>query len=151
MRAAWLIAAAFSAMALAGSAWAAEDVKARTEPKPTEGTDSVEAMKEDFLKMRFGMFIHFNMETFKGAQWVVGYASPADFNPGGRVDTDAWAEAAKSAGMTYAVLTAKHVSGFCLWDSKHTTFDVFHPDCPYKEDLVAQFINSFKGSCPERS
>jgi alpha-L-fucosidase len=38
--------------------------------------------------------------------------------------------------MTYAVLTAKHVAGFCLWDSQYTTYDVMHPDCPYQQDLV---------------
>jgi len=77
-------------------------------------------------------------------QWVSGYHSPSDFNPGGKIDTDAWADAAASAGMKYGVLTAKHVSGFCLWDSKYTTYDVMNPDCPYKQDLVAQFIKSFK-------
>ena len=46
--------------------------------------------------------------------------------------------------MKYAMLTAKHVAGFCLWDSKYTTYDVMNPDCPYKQDLVAQFIKSFK-------
>lgn len=102
------------------------------------------AQQEEFLKLKFGMFIHFNMETFKGVQWVSGYPSPADFNPGGPVDTDAWADAALAAGMKYAVLTAKHVGGFCLWDSKHTTYDIMNPDCPYKQDLVAQFIKSFK-------
>jgi alpha-L-fucosidase len=105
---------------------------------------SVQELQEDFLKLKFGMFIHYNMATYQGVQWVEGYPSPADFNPGGKVDTDAWADAAKSAGMTYAVLTAKHVGGFCLWDSKYTTYDVMHPDCPYKQDLVAQFIKSFK-------
>ncbi|MGB2821945.1 MAG: alpha-L-fucosidase [Phycisphaerae bacterium] len=91
------------------------------------------------------MFIHYNMATYKGVQWVAGYHSPADFNPGvDTVDTDAWADAAVSAGMKYGVLTAKHVAGFCLWDSKYTTYDVMHPDCPYKKDLVAQFIKSFK-------
>lgn len=46
------------------------------------------------------MFIHYNMATYQGVQWVEGYPSPADFNPGGKVDTDAWADAAKSAGRT---------------------------------------------------
>lgn len=62
-----------------------------------------------------------------GVQWVSGYPDPSTFDPGGTVDTDAWADAAVSAGMTYAVLTAKHVGGFCLWDSKYTTYDVMHP------------------------
>jgi len=101
-------------------------------------------LQADFLKLKFGMFLHYNMATYQGLQWVEGYPSPAEFNPGGPVDTDAWADAAVSAGMTYAVLTVKHVGGFCLWDSKYTTYDVMHPDCPYQQDLVAQFIKSFK-------
>jgi alpha-L-fucosidase len=105
---------------------------------------SVEQLKADFRELDFGMFIHFNMATYKNAEWVVGYASPADFAPGVEtIDTDAWAEAAKAAGMKYAVLTVKHVAGFCLWDSEYTTFDVMHPDCPYKKDLVGQFVKSF--------
>jgi alpha-L-fucosidase len=38
------------------------------------------------------MFIHYNLATYKGVQWVAGYQNPADFNPGGTVDTDAWAD-----------------------------------------------------------
>ena len=113
------------------------------QPPAIPATTRVGDMQEDFLKLKFGMFIHFNMETFKGVQWVAGYHSPADFDPGGPVDTDAWADAAKSAGMKYAVLTVKHVSGFCLWDSKYTTYDVMNPACPYQRDLVAQFVRSF--------
>jgi len=112
--------------------------------QPAGANSAVSQMQADFLKLKFGLFIHFNLETFKGVQWVAGYHSPADFNPGGRIDSDAWADAAKSAGMQYAVLTAKHVSGFCLWDSKYTTYDVMNPACPYQQDLVAQFIKSFK-------
>ena len=107
----------------------------------TEDTD----LQADFLKLKFGMFLHYNMATYKDAQWVAGYQSPADFDPGvDNIDTDAWADAAVSAGMKYGVLTVKHVAGFCLWDSEFTTYDVMHPDCPYKKDLVAQFIRSFK-------
>ncbi|MHC4642042.1 MAG: alpha-L-fucosidase [Planctomycetota bacterium] len=106
----------------------------------------VKVLRDEFLKLKFGMFIHYNMATYKGVQWVSGYPDPSTFNPGAKIDTDAWADAAISAGMKYGVLTAKHVAGFCLWDSKHTTYDVMHPDCPYQKDLVAQFIKSFKSS-----
>lgn len=112
----------------------------------TSGSEkvSLEKLKQGFRELDFGMFIHYNMATYKNAQWVEGYTSPADFDPGVEtIDTDAWADAAKAAGMQYAVLTAKHVSGFCLWDSQYTTYDVMHPDCPYQKDLVAQFIQSF--------
>lgn len=104
---------------------------------------TLEQLKEEFLQLKFGMFIHFNMATYQGQEWVAGYSSPSDFNPGGKIDTDAWADAAVAAGMTYAVLTTKHVGGFCLWDSKYTTYDIMHPDCPYKQDLVGQFVKSF--------
>lgn len=105
---------------------------------------SVEQLKTEFRQLGFGMFIHFNMATYQNTEWVKGYPSPVEFNPGVEtIDTDAWADAAKAAGMKYAVLTAKHVGGFCLWDSKHTDYDVMHPDCPYQKDLVAQFVKSF--------
>ena len=118
---------------------------AATPDEKSPGTrKSVKELQEDFRKLKFGMFIHYNMATYEGVQWVEGYPAPSTFNPGGEVDTDAWADAAVSAGMKYAVLTVKHVAGFCLWDSKHTTYDVMHPDCPYQKDLAAQFIKSFK-------
>lgn len=118
-------------------------VSARDQAGP--GTDPrVKELQEEFLKLKFGMFIHYNMATYMGEQWVTGTPNPSTFNPGGEVDTDGWADAAKSAGMKYAVLTAKHVAGFCLWDSRYTTYDVMHPDCPYQRDLVAQFVRSFK-------
>lgn len=126
------------------NASAAEKDDADRKQEAPDTKKSVKDLQQDFRKLKFGMFIHYNMATYKGVEWVAGYHSPADFNSGGEIDTDAWADAAVSAGMTYAVLTAKHVSGFCLWDSKHTTYDINHPDCPYQQDLVAQFIKSFK-------
>ena len=113
-----------------------------TDQSPLQASFNVR--QADFLKLRFGMFIHFNMATYHGVEWVEGYPHPTAFHPGGPIDTDAWADAAVSAGMQYAVLTAKHVSGFCLWDSQTTTYNVMHPDCPYQQDLVGQFVESFK-------
>jgi alpha-L-fucosidase len=118
---------------------------AQAASKTIAAPKSLKAMQDEFLKLKFGMFLHFNMETYKGVQWVAGYHDPSTFNPGVEtIDTDAWADAAVAAGMKYGVLTAKHVSGFCLWDSKYTSYDVMNPKCPYKKDLVAQFIKSFK-------
>jgi alpha-L-fucosidase len=128
----------------ADNALPTEQVNATPKQNSSGMQKPVKELQDGFLKLKFGMFIHFNLETFKGVQWVAGYHSPADFNPGGKVDTDAWADLAVSAGMKYAVLTAKHVSGFCLWDSKYTTYDVMNPQCAYQQDLVAQFIKSFK-------
>jgi alpha-L-fucosidase len=111
---------------------------------PRAEKEKIAKLQKDFLDLKFGMFLHYNMATYTNEEWVVGYPDPSTFNPGGRIDTDQWADVAKAAGMKYAILTAKHVSGFCLWDSKHTTYDVMHPDCPYKQDVVAQFVQSFK-------
>ena len=109
---------------------------------------AVQKLQDEFLKLKFGMFCCYNMRSFERQSkedWVPGYRSPAEFDPGVEtIDTDSWADAAKSAGMKYGVLTVKHSTGFCLWDSKYTTYDVMHPDCPYKKDIVAQFIKSFK-------
>jgi alpha-L-fucosidase len=111
---------------------------------PAHGAEkTLEQRQDEFLDLKFGMFIHYNMATYHDTQWVEGYPDPSTFDPGGTVDTDAWAEAAKAAGMEYAVLTTKHVAGFCLWDSKYTEYDVMHPECPYQKDLVAQFVKSF--------
>jgi len=124
---------------------AAEKVNTDTKEKSPATEKTVKMLQNEFLKLKFGMFIHYNMATYKGVQWVSGYPDPSTFNPGvDTVNTDAWADAAVSGGMKYGVLTAKHVAGFCLWDSKYTTYDVMHPDCPYQKDLVAQFIKSFK-------
>lgn len=123
---------------------AAEKIKGNAKPKETITKKSVKELQDDFLELRLGMFICYNMATYEEDEWVEGYPDPSTFNPGAKVNTDAWADAAVSAGMKYGVLTVKHVSGFCLWDSEYTTYDVMHRDCPYKEDLVEQFIESFR-------
>lgn len=51
--------------------------------------------------------------------------NPVNFNP------DAWAEAARQAGMRYVTFTAKHHDGFCMFDTRTTDYRVTHPDCPH--------------------
>jgi alpha-L-fucosidase len=73
--------------------------------------------------LRYGMFIHFGMSTFDGNEHSDGKAPAATYAPD-RLDVDQWVSVARDAGMKYAVLSAKHVAGFCLWPSKHTDYTV---------------------------
>lgn len=100
---------------------------------------------------RFGMFIHWGLYAIPArGEWVrsrekitVEDYQPFfdEFNP---VDYDprAWAKLAKKAGMKYAVLTAKHHDGFCLFDSKLT--DYKSTNTPARRDLVREYVEAFR-------
>src|SRR5262252_2249060 len=75
------------------------------------------------IKRKYGMFIHFGINTFWDQEWTDGTKPPASYQPLA-VDADQWIKTAKMAGMKYVILVTKHVDGFCLWDSKYTTYDV---------------------------
>ncbi len=94
-----------------------------------------------YVDLRFGMFIHFNMGTFHDAEWVNPGQDPLSFNPA-NLDCNQWATAAKSAGMTHAVLTTKHHDGFCLWPSAYTTYDVMSSS--YPQDIVRKYVDAFR-------
>jgi alpha-L-fucosidase len=53
-----------------------------------------------------------------------------------------WIHVAHDLGAKYAVLTAKHMSGFCLWDSGNYDYDV--AASPNKTDVVAAFVAACK-------
>jgi alpha-L-fucosidase len=97
---------------------------------------AVSAPAAEATGLRYGLYIHYGMDTFRVAG-EKGQLPVERFAPG-NVDVTAWARAAKGAGMTFAVLTAKHESGFCLWESKGYSYDITHS--PFKGDLIADFI-----------
>lgn len=98
-------------------------------------------LQQAFVDLRFGMFIHFNMPTFCPEDWCDPDASPELFNPV-KFDCSQWAKAAKSAGMTYGCLTTKHHSGFCIWDTKSTDYNVMRS--PLKRDVVREFADAYR-------
>jgi len=102
---------------------------------------SLHQLQQDFVDLRFGMFIHFNMPTFFNEDWPDPDASPSLFNPA-KMDCKQWAKAAKSANMTYGCLTTKHHSGFCIWDTKTTDYDVM--SSPFKRDVVKEYADAFR-------
>lgn len=100
---------------------------------------------------RFGMFIHWGAYAVAGrGEWVRSNErlSVADYQPyvdafqPTEFDADAWAELAVQAGMKYAVLTAKHHDGFCLFDSALTTYSTMHNGLG--RDLVREFLEAFR-------
>jgi len=103
------------------------------------------ALQKEFLKLRFGLFLHFNMATYVDREWANGYEDPMIFKPD-RLDCRQWAEVASAAGMKYGVLTVKHTGGWCLWDSDNTTHDIasFVNYKNGKGDIVREFVDAFR-------
>ncbi|MCL6613802.1 MAG: alpha-L-fucosidase [Firmicutes bacterium] len=106
---------------------------------------------EWFLEARFGMFIHWGIYAIPGrGEWVKQQESIPEevyrryfetFDPV-RYDPRAWARAAKAAGMKYAVMTAKHHDGFCLFDSAHTDYKA--TNTPAGRDLIREYVEAFR-------
>ncbi|MCY9656816.1 RICIN domain-containing protein [Paenibacillus chondroitinus] len=97
--------------------------------------------QKNYVDLRFGMFIHYNMGTYHDKEWVMPGQNPLSFNPA-TVNTDQWADAAKSAKMKYAVLTAKHHDGFALWPTKYGAYNVMNSAYPH--DIVKQYVDSMR-------
>ena len=116
---------------------------------------------EDFLDLKFGMFIHWGLYSQSGgiwkgrrieetgkisvAEWLMHsfeiprdeYAAQAStFNPI-HFDASSWVKLAKAAGMKYIVITAKHHDGFALYDSAVNPFNLKQAT-PFARDAVAE-------------
>ncbi len=104
-----------------------------------------------FQEARLGLFIHWGLYSIPArGEWIRSYErmtvedyqqyfdefDPVDFDP------KAWAKAARQAGMRYAVFTAKHHDGFCLFDSKHTEYKATNTKAG--RDLVKEYVEAFR-------
>jgi alpha-L-fucosidase len=108
---------------------------------------------------RFGLFLHWGLYSIlagqwkdddKWAEWIRNNAhipvgeyeqllsrwNPTEFDP------DAWADVAARTGMKYAVLTTKHHDGFCLFDSRVTTWDVM--STPSQRDICRDLSRALR-------
>lgn len=107
-----------------------------------------------FIDLGFGMFIHWSLDSQLGAVISHSMAGASDeylqrfvnelpktFSPK-KFDPDEWAILAKLAGMKYVVFTAKHHSGFCMWDTKTTKFNVMNT--PFKRDILKEVLDAFR-------
>jgi alpha-L-fucosidase len=107
---------------------------------------------------RFGMFIHWGPVSLKGTEisWSRGGerrgiggkgeipAAEYDslytkFNPV-KFNAEEWVAIARSAGMKYMVLTAKHCDGFCLWHSGVDEYSI--ANSPFKRDVCGELAEA---------
>ena len=102
----------------------------------------------EWADSEIGVLIHFDMPVYEPQydfrkDWNY-HPDISIFNPQ-ELDTDQWIKAAKAAGAKYAVLVAKHCSGFSLWPTKAHPYSV--KNSPWrngKGDIVKDFVASCK-------
>jgi alpha-L-fucosidase len=85
--------------------------------------------QQEQIARKYGMFIHFGINTFHDEEWTDGSKPASSYAPSA-IDAEQWIRTAKEAGMKYVILIAKHHDGFCLWDSRYTEYDVASSDNP---------------------
>jgi alpha-L-fucosidase len=70
-----------------------------------------------------GMFLHFAPNTWFDKEYDDLSKPLKEINPA-QLDTDQWVKVAESMGAKYLVFVAKHVGGFCWWQTETTKYGV---------------------------
>jgi alpha-L-fucosidase len=128
---------------LCGVSAAAEEEPDYLKVKP----EALEAWKD----MRFGMFICWGPVSLTGHEigWSRGRQTPIReydslykrWDPK-NYDADEWVEVVKEMGARYVIFLTKHHDGFCLWDTKHTEYNVMNS--PMGRDVTKELADACK-------
>ncbi len=98
-------------------------------------------MQQKFVDDKLGMFIYFNMPTFVDEDWPASETPAETFYPK-KLNCCQWADVARCAGMRFGCLTIKHHSGFCIWETKTTDYNVMNSSL--KRDVVREYTDAFR-------
>lgn len=100
---------------------------------------------------KFGMFIHWGIYSQLGIQEqafvrcdinrekyekLVHIFNPILYNP------EEWVLLAKKCGMKYICFTTKHHDGFCMWNTKYSSYNIMNT--PYKKDVLKMLSDACK-------
>jgi alpha-L-fucosidase len=109
---------------------------------------------EWFRDIGFGLFIHWSVDSQTGVVISHSLAGadeaytnrfyhdlPKTFFPRKFYPQD-WAALARLAGIRYVVFTAKHHSGFAMWNTKTTDFGIMQT--PFRRDVVKETLDAFR-------
>jgi alpha-L-fucosidase len=132
------------AIGLAGRPLSGQATQAQADP-PAERA----AAREWFRDARFGMFIHWGVYSQLGAgEWVMEQRGlrvgeyewlASAFNPV-KFDARDWVALAKSAGVRYITITARHHDGFSMFASRVTPYDIVDWT-PFKRDPMRELAD----------
>ncbi len=93
---------------------------------------------KNWMDWKYGTLVSFNSNQFSGIEICrTKDISKIDLQS---ADVSQWISVFKKANMNYAVLTARHTSGFLLWDSPTSDYTVANTNYP-KRDLVKEFVD----------
>lgn len=77
--------------------------------------------------LKYGMFIHYGMNTFLGQEWSDGSSPASAYHPDlSTLNPEAWVKVAYEGGMNFIVLVTKHHDGFALWNTEVGTYNINH-------------------------
>ena len=111
-----------------------------------------------FRGFRYGLFVHYGLSSFKGADLSWSRQTRAFPDPGEgtipdaeyegfadrfrmeRFDADQWVRMARRAGMRYIVAVAKHHDGFHMWDTAHSDFKI--TNSPFGRDYLRELADA---------
>lgn len=102
-----------------------------------------------FRESRIGLFIHFGLYSILAQGEQIFGDRRANiarseyerlirrFNPR-RFSARAWVDQAEAMGARYITITAKHLDGFCLFDSALTDYKI--TNTPFSRDLIGELV-----------
>lgn len=110
--------------------------------------------EEWFRDLGFGLFIHWSVDSQLGvviSHSLVGSSKDYQdrffndlqktFDPK-QFDPQEWAQLARLAGVKYVVFTTKHHSGFGMYATKTTPFNIMNT--PFHRDITGEVLKAFK-------
>jgi alpha-L-fucosidase len=123
----------------------AEMDEAINDPKAAHLARPTKAQYEYHERERI-MFVHLTPAAWQGEEWDKETTPLQKINPG-KLSTDQWVEAAKSFDAKTILFVAKHVGGFCWWQTATSQYSI--KNTPYKQgkgDVLDDLIASVRKS-----
>lgn len=75
--------------------------------------------------LKYGMFIHYGINTFLGQEWTDGSYPASCYHPDlSTLDPESWVKAAYEGGMNFVILVAKHHEGFAMWNTSVGNYNI---------------------------